>query len=260
MCGVWTFTNTDRPELLDQGEKMIEKSGSVKSSLTSRRNIFGLLAATVPFLAGLGTPSEGSTRNSRTAKLVIRAPKDGFTIALSLKDQDPVATGDIICRIGNEDELRAIDRVTLSGKLIDVEAASLAPEMIDARRSLLKTAIALTEKYIDVAQDRLNAVQVHVTSGTSPGGTLDLTQALAARFKADKENEKAKTALKIFELGTHQSLERLRLLREQVAKEEIFIRNKMAELVIRAPRNGVLQLSVAEGSFLKKGQIIAEIS
>lgn len=188
----------------------------------------------------------------------LKSPKDGFVAEITARNGDNVVEGAVICRIDPEDELRIRGQVEMAGQFIRLQGNLLNPEQIASRRRMIEIAVEIAAKYVEYATAKLENEKIAQRVG--PGSEIAVKQAETALVKATAEKEKADLALKAFEFYTKQMLASQEIVKNQITAELAYVERKMERLTIQAPIKGNLKLLVAKGSFLKQGQVLAEIN
>jgi biotin carboxyl carrier protein len=187
----------------------------------------------------------------------IKSPKDGFVAEISTSDGANVVEGAIICRIDPEDELRIKGQVEMAGQFIRLQGNLLTPEQIASRRRLIEIALEIAAKYVEYASAKLVVEKDKQRIGESV--EIEVKQAETALVKAAAEKEKADLTLRAFEFYTKQIVDSQKIVQDQIAHELAYVEQKIQRLKVLAPVKGTLKLLVAKGSFIKQGQVLAEI-
>jgi multidrug resistance efflux pump len=188
----------------------------------------------------------------------IISPKDAILVDIAVVDGTLVNAGDAVCKLSDDEETIALQRLSLAQSRLAIDQKLLAPDQVQLQRRMVEIAGEIAAKYVEFAQAKQEFEQKQFIAGA--GDQLKVMQAGAALQKALGEQEKAGIALKTFDFNVQQAQERQQLALEQLPKETAFVNTMQNRLTVKAPKAGTIQLLGAKGSFLKKGQAIARIT
>lgn len=245
-----------------------ERSNAPQAPLT-RRVLLGAVVSS-GLARGAESDEAASQRDdSEGGARVVRlfSPKDAFVLKISQTDGARVTAGLDLCTLDSEEETRALQRLDETAALLNIESKALTPEGIAMQRRVLEIAVNLTSTYVEFAKRKLEYdrdevnIQLRVAVGQlSHQEWIVPEQDAAAVVKATSEKEKAELALKNFDFNIVQAQLRQKVLYSHIEEERKFIQREIARLSIKSPVPGTVKYSTSPGTFVQKGQLIAEVA
>jgi len=225
---------------------------------------FGRRSASVAILSLIA--AIGATVTARPAKAAeqshpkarIAAPKDCFVVEVFPKDNHPISFNDKIAILDSEDEDRGIERISLAMQFIALQEECIFDSPMNIRREILQSTLEVARAYLQYARLRIDDEYSHMAGGTSDG-SFNLRQGMAAQIRAEAEVNRASSALDLFDFNVSQARQKLGLIKAAIPKEQAALTIKKNRLNLISPVTGRVSLHCYKGSFLKKGDVLAEI-
>ncbi|MEI6297934.1 MAG: hypothetical protein WCO84_09965 [bacterium] len=191
--------------------------------------------------------------------MFIESPKDGFIAEILVTENSVVKAGTKILRFNSDEEEKEQSRTkTLEYTRITM-LKRLDPKQLQTSRRIAEIAIELAQKNIEIKKSLATFYQNGAMLGKGDDAVANASKYENEYEQAVLEKEKAEMQLKILDFTKDIDLEVDTILKAQFAKELTFLENKIKRLEILAPIDGNIKLLVSVGSFVKLGNIIAEI-
>jgi len=189
--------------------------------------------------------------------LFLRSPKSAFVDEVSFEGTKELAVGDLICILSDDDERRTLERINLADALLSLEAEALLDANVAIKQRLLELDVEVSTSYDSLATSIFDFENNLKTLGVENPDVLPKYKAFMT--KASGENRRAELALDAFKVKLDQMKRRHEAVSSQIPLERLYLTAKIEGLHLKMPREGSVTLRVFKGSFVKKGDAIAEI-
>jgi membrane fusion protein, multidrug efflux system len=187
----------------------------------------------------------------------VLSPTGSFVVELMQQDGARVSQGDILLRLDDTDERQEIARIERYRKMTADSIAQLNGEQTIKKRRIIELSRIVASAYSEylsravlVASDR--AMIGELTQ-------IDVEQLKAEDVESKSKLEKAEIMGALFEENVSYNLSVAQIALDHAESEMAFARQKLGEMTIRAPIEGVVRMHVGIGSFVKLGSLLAEI-
>jgi multidrug efflux pump subunit AcrA (membrane-fusion protein) len=187
------------------------------------------------------------------------APKDGFVVKLFVHDHDQIQIGDSLLKMDSEAEDRNVQHVQKMDSVREIWAAQYTGPQLDLLRAIATIAIDLAREKVTESQAKLNQQKALSLTGAAGNG-VDILVAKSEYAQSQIELAKAEAQQKQLEYTVTRHVESSALVKQMTKDQLEFIAKKKERLSITAPSGGKVKLRIAEGSFAKRGSVLAEIA
>jgi multidrug resistance efflux pump len=223
---------------------------------TRRSALATVAVGTVGVAALVGKALAQDKPPEPSKKYNLRAPDD-VLIKKVLKHDGAVEKGDALFELRSIDADKFEERIALIKSLMGIAERDLSDERVSLHRKLLTVTAENAKTARDSAKAVLDKRELQYDFGATDQEGLQ--QAKVAYAQAETALSQAETDLTEFEFKNPDRKDRVTAMKLHLAKEEQFIIDFKQMLKIQSPAKGIFKLALLEGTFAKKGEILATL-